>query len=606
MTTLLSARDLTKSYPSSTLFDGIAIHINEGERLGIIGPNGAGKSTLLKILADMDKPDEGEIIRRRGLKLVYVAQDDRFPDGATPLSAVTAVLSHDQAPRMKVETRGVITLSKLGFVNFDRPVAALSGGWRKRLSIACALSHDPDVLMLDEPTNHLDLEGVLWLEAFVRKAPMAMVFVTHDRKFLENTANRILELSSAYPDGTFEVMGNYTEFARRKASFLDAQIKAESALANRVRRDTAWLLQGVQGRQTRNKTQVVAAIDRRTDLKTTKDRNAVPTRATTIDFQATDRKTNKLLELHNVSKSMGDKQLFESLELMLTPGQRIGLLGMNGAGKTTLLRLMAGELEPDSGTIKRAADLRMVTFSQNRDALVANQTLQEALCPIGDVVNYRGKQIHVTGWAKRFLFEADQLSMFVGNLSGGEQARVFIANLMLKRADVLLLDEPTNDLDISSLEVLEQALFEFPGAIVIVTHDRFMLERIATQYVGLDNAGGAKDFSTYKQWADFRTKTVPSSTSNRRDKRLGAKQPKPKSTTRGHTYKEKREYEGMEGAILEAESEVARLKGEAADPSLVTDHVRAAGVYNALSVAEARVTELYERWAVLAATESRE
>ena len=606
MTMLLSARDLTKSYPSSILFDGIAIHISEGDRLGIIGPNGAGKSTLLKILADIVAPDDGEIIRRQGVKLVYVEQDDRFPDGATPLAAVTAELVNDDDDRIDVETRGSIMLSKLGFVNYDRPVATLSGGWRKRLSLACALSHEPDVLMLDEPTNHLDLEGVLWLEGFVRQTPIAMIFVTHDRQFLENTASRIIELSPAYPGGMFEASGNYTEFSRRKAAFLDAQITAQSALANRVRRDTAWLLQGVQGRQTRNKTQVAAAIKRRTELKATKDRNAAPTRATTIDFQATYRKTNKLLTLHNVSKSMGGKQLFKSLEFMLTPGQRIGLLGVNGAGKTTLLRLMAGELEPDSGSIKRAADLLVVTFSQNRDTLVATQTLQEALCPVGDMVEYRGKQVHVVSWAKRFLFEANQLSMLVTNLSGGERSRVLIANLMLKPADVLLLDEPTNDLDIPSLEVLEQALLEFPGAIVLVTHDRFMLERIATEYVGLDDVGGAKTFTSYEQWTDFRTKAVASSASKRTAARTGTKRPKPKSMIRRLTYKEKKEYEGMEETILEAEAKVERIKIEMADPSLESDHVLAAEIYNAMSAAQTRVTELYDRWAVLAAIQNGE
>ena len=602
MSTLLSARDLTKSYPSSTLFEGVAIHISEGDRIGLIGPNGAGKSTLLKILADLETPDDGEVIRRRGLKLLYVEQDDQFPDGATPLSAVSAELVHDDDDRVDVETRASITLSKLGFVNFERPVATLSGGWKKRLSLACALSHEPDVLMLDEPTNHLDLEGVLWLESFVRQAPMAMIFVTHDRKFLENTASRIIELSPAYPGGKFEANGNYTEFVRRKEDFLDAQATAESALANRVRRDTAWLLQGIQGRQTRNKTQVDAAADRRTDLKATKDRNTAPTRTTTIDFQATERKTKKLLALHNVSKSMGEKRLFESVELILTPGQRIGLLGVNGAGKTTLLRIMAGEVEPDSGTVKRAADLRIVTLSQNRGTLIATQTLQEALCPVGDTVDYRGRPVHVTGWAKRFLFEADQLSTFVGNLSGGEQARVLIANLMLEPADVLLLDEPTNDLDIPSLEVLEQALLEFPGAIVLVTHDRFMLERIATEYLGLDDAGSAKGFMTYERWNAARAQALSSMASKRSAAASTAK--RPKSTSRKLSYNEQREYQRMEETILQAEAEVEQLEADAADPALASDHVRAAETYSSLSAAQRRVKELYARWAELEAIQS--
>ncbi|MBT8485491.1 MAG: ABC-F family ATP-binding cassette domain-containing protein [Phycisphaerales bacterium] len=594
MSTLLTARDLTKSYPSNELFDGVSIAINEGERLGLIGPNGAGKSTLLRILAGLETPDEGEIIRRRGLRLIYIEQDDVFADDATPLSAVTAELEDDGVARVDLRTRASITLSRLGFVDFERPVSTLSGGWRKRLSLACGLAHEPDALLLDEPTNHLDLEGVQWLEDFVRQTPMAMVFVTHDRTFLENAANRIVEMSAAFPGGVFEARGNYTAFVRRKEAFLDAQAAAQAALANKVRRDTAWLRQGIQGRQTRNKTQVEASTERRAELKATKDRNAAPTRATTIDFQATERKTKKLLALHNVAKSMGGKRLFDSVELTLSPGQRIGLLGVNGAGKTTLLRLMAGDLTPDAGTIKRAADLRIVTFSQHRSTLVASQTLQEALCPIGDTVDYRGQPVHVTGWAKRFLFEADQLATYVGNLSGGEQARVLIATLMLEPADVLLLDEPTNDLDIPSLEVLENALLEFPGAIVLVTHDRFMLRRIATEYLGLDDAGNAKSCTSLEQW-----NTLQAGVAATRVKASTPKRVKSPPAQRRPTYKEQREYEAMEETILAAEAEVERLESEVADPSLASDHQRASATYTALSEAQERVRILYERWAEL-------
>ena len=598
MSTLLSVRDLAKSFPSNVLFEGLSLHVGDGDRLGLIGPNGAGKSTLLKILADLEEPDEGEVNRRRGLRLVYIEQDDVFPDGATPMSVIREALKSEVNDRVDTESLAAISLSKLGFEDFDRLVSTLSGGWKKRLSIARALCREPDVLMLDEPTNHLDLEGVLWLEQFVLRSRIAMLFVTHDRQFLENTASRIVELSPAYPGGIFEVVGNYTEFVNRKEAFLDAQEAAESALANKVRRDTAWLRQGIQGRQTRNKTQVRDTVSRRAELKATKERNAAPTRATTIEFQATERKTKKLLALHNVAKAMGEKKLFDSLDLTLTPGRRIGLLGVNGAGKTTLLRLMSGDLKPDSGTIKRAADLRVVTFSQHRDMLVPTQTLQEALCPIGDMVDYRGKQVHVSGWAKRFLFDKSQLTTFVSNLSGGEQARVLIANLMLKPADVLLLDEPTNDLDIPSLEVLEQALLEFPGAMVLVTHDRFMMDRIATEYVGIDDGGNAREFATRKQWITYLKKGGSSGAAAvKKDK-----EPAPNvvnTSKRKLSYKEKREYEGMEAAILTAEAELKQLETAAADPSLAKNHKQSSETFQALSAAQKNVKALYARWAEL-------
>jgi len=604
MTNLVRMTGIEKRFPGVHALKNVSFDLNSGEVHALMGENGAGKSTLMKILAGLEEADEGEITRRRGLKMAYVEQDDLFPDDATPMSAVLDSLPPGEDDRVDPDTQAAIALSKIGFEDFDRAVSTLSGGWRKRLSLACALARDPDVLLLDEPTNHLDLEGVLWLEQFVQQTAMAMLFVTHDRMFLERTASRIIELSPAYPGGTFKVEGNYSEFLRRKDAFLEAQAAAQSALANKVRRDTAWLRQGIQGRQTRNKTQVAAAAERRDELKQTKGRNEAPSKTTAIDFQATQRKTKKLLALHSVGKTMGDKQLFDSLDLVLMPGQRIGLVGVNGAGKTTLLRLMNGELQPDSGTIKQAAELRIVTFSQHRGTLVATQTLQEALCPVGDMVDYRGKQVHVTGWAQRFLFEADQLSTLVGNLSGGEQARVLIANLMLEPADVLLLDEPTNDLDIPSLEVLEQALLEFPGALVLVTHDRFMLERIATEYIGLDDAGGIRSFQTYQQWNTARKKAAKDAKRATSQPRTTTKQTGEKQKTRKLSWDERKEYERMEEAILEAESEVERLEADVADPALAEDHVRSTATYEALSQAQERVKTLYERWVVLEAIAS--
>lgn len=598
MTDLLSARNLSKSHPAATLFEGVSITIGERARTGLIGPNGAGKTTLVRILAGLEESDEGTVSRRKSMRAAYVEQSDLFEDGDTPLSVATAAMERAADPRLESETRASIALSKLGFDNFDQPVCELSGGWKKRLSIACAIGLEPDLLMLDEPTNHLDLEGVLWLESFARSTPIALIFITHDRQFLENVATRIIELSPAYPGGMFEATGNYTDFLNRKNAFLDAQAAEESALANKVRRDTAWLRQGIQGRQTRNKTQVAAAADRRGELKTTKDRNIAPTRTTTIDFQSTERKTNRLLALHSVAMSMGGKRLFNDLDLVLTPGRRLGILGVNGSGKTTLLRLMSGELEPDSGTIKRAADLRVVTFSQHRGTLDRTQTLQEALCPVGDMIEYRGKQVHVTGWARRFLFEADQLATLVANLSGGEQARLLIANLMLEPADVLLLDEPTNDLDIPSLEVLENALLEFPGAIALVTHDRFMLDRIATEFVGLDDEGGIKEFQTCDQWHAHRKSLRNSKAVSQAEKKSDVPIASPKKSKRKRTYKDEREYKQMESVILKAEDRIEALK---VDAEANTEHACAREIFQSLSDTQEHVKKLYARWAELEA-----
>jgi ATP-binding cassette subfamily F protein uup len=605
MPTLLSARNLTKVYPSKTLFTGVSVHVEDGERIGLIGPNGAGKSTLMKILAGAIEPDEGELTRRRGLRAFYIDQDDRFAEGTPPLSVVRDSLAkgddgHDDGHDTDATTRASIALTKLGFEDLQQPVATLSGGWRKRLSIARALAGEPELLLLDEPTNHLDLEGVVWLEGFVRASSIAMVFVTHDRRFLENTATRIIELSAAYPGGSFESVGNYSKFVERKAAFLDAQQAAQSAIAGKVRRDTAWLHQGVKGRGTRNKSQVTAAAERRQELKETRDRNLAPTKTTTIAFNATQRQTNKLLTLTGVSKTLGTKQLFAGLDLTLTPGQRIGLMGVNGSGKTTLMRLMAGQIEPDLGTIKRADDLRVVTFSQHRDALDQHQSLRDAFKPVGDFVHYQGSRVHISGWAKRFLFEPEQLPMQLKDLSGGEQARVLIANLMLTPADVLLLDEPTNDLDIPSLEVLEGALMEFPGAIVLVSHDRFLLERIATEYVALDGKGNAKWFASMDQWQAAVLKAEKAQAQPARPEPAAATPAKPTTPKPGKlSYNLQREYDGMEEAILEAEAELEQRQAEANDPALTNDHAKAAKVYERLGASQQKVQALYARWAEL-------
>ena len=609
MASLLNARGLSKTYGTHTLFTDIAIGLVEGDRLGLIGPNGAGKSTLLKMLAGLLETEEGEITRRRQLSLAYVAQNDPFPPDTTPLEAVVQALealNEADHHALDPETRAAITLSQLGFTDLEQPIGTLSGGWRKRLSIACAIVREPQVLMLDEPTNHLDLEGVLWLEQFVKQAEMAVVCITHDRTFLESTANRIIELSTAYPDGSFEVKGNYSEFVRRKEEFLDAQQSQQNALAGKVRRDTAWLRQGIQGRQTRNKTQVAASMERQAELKSLQNRNSATGRSAGVSFQASDRKTHKLLEAVDISKSLGGKKLFSFLDLTLSPGMRLGLLGPNGSGKTTLMRVLTGELKPDTGSITPADKLRIVNFTQHREDLDPKQNLRDALCPVGDTVYFQDKPMHVSAWAKRFLFDPTKFRTSVGDLSGGEQARILIARLMLQPADLLILDEPTNDLDIPTLEVLEESLSNFPGAIVLVTHDRFMLQRLSTDLVAFDGNGHVKPYVSYEQWqADqSRTEGKPEErAASRQEDNARAEQVKQTapaaSASKKLSYKLQRELDQMEETILKAEHELQALQDQAEDPEIMNDHKKYADICSQLGKTQDRVANLYSRWAEL-------
>jgi ABC transport system ATP-binding/permease protein len=600
MSLLLSCRSLAKSYGPRPLFENLALGISDGERLGLIGPNGSGKSTLLRILAGVETPDAGNFTRRKGVRVGYVPQADAFPPGATPLSFVVDGLrddaTHDEGAH-EGETRASIVLGRLGFSRFDQSAADLSGGWRKRLSLARELAREPDVLLLDEPTNHLDVEGILWLEDLLEDARFAVVVVTHDRYFLEEVAERIVELNAAYPAGTFDVEGPYSKFLEERAAFLDAQASQQANLSSRVREDIAWLKRGARARRTKAKGRIQDAAQRMASLADLERRNAPPP-AAGIEFGATGRRTRDLLVAEGVSKSLGGRPLFSGVDLTLVPGSCLGLLGPNGSGKTTLIRVLTGALDPDGGVIRPAPGLRIATFTQDRGALDPRQTLRKALCSDGDTVLLRGEGVHVSSWARRFLFRPDQLDVPVGELSGGEQARILIAELMRQPADLLILDEPTNDLDIASLEVLEASLEEFPGAVLLVTHDRFMLDRLSTQVLGLDGRGGAKLLADVSQWlaaqeADAaRTAAIPPTAKP-------VSRPTAADRPIRLTFNEQREWGQIEARIQAAEARAAELSQRLHSPELLADHQKLHESYRLLESVQAEVATLYERWAEL-------
>ena len=346
--------------------------------------------------------------------------------------------------------------------NWRSPAATLSGGWKKRLAIAEALVQNPDILLLDEPTNHLDLAGIEWLESLLERANFASVVVSHDRYFLENVTNEMVEIDRAYEDGALRVRGNYSAFLEAKEEHLHAQRNRQEALENRVHTEIEWLRRGPKARATKAKARIEKAHKMIGELAEMKTRSNTSTAQ--IDFSATNRQAKQLIELDEVSCAIGDRVLFEKLHFRVTSGMRVGLVGPNGSGKTTLLRLLRGDLQPIAGKIRKADPLRMVYFDQNRE-LDPDLLLRRALAPDSDAVIYQDQVIHVASWAARFLFTGEDLNRRVGKLSGGERARVLIAQLMLQPADVLLLDEPTNDLDIPTLEILEESLLEFRGAL---------------------------------------------------------------------------------------------------------------------------------------------
>jgi len=450
------------------------------------------------------------------------------------------------------------------------------------------------VLLLDEPTNHLDLEGILWLEGVLAEHARAFVVVSHDRYFLEHVATRMIELNRAFRDGLFEASGRYSDFLARRDEFLRGQAAYEESLANTVRREIEWLRRGARARSTKAKGRISAAGRLMEELDDARARGAAGPAG--IDFTSSQRRTRRLLGARGLAKEIDGRPLFRDLDLTITPGTRVGLIGPNGSGKTTLLGVLAGALAPDAGAIERADGLRLVRFEQDRAGLDPDQSLRRALAPEGDAVSFQGRSVHVASWAKRFLFRPEQLDVPVGRLSGGEQARILIARLMREPADVLMLDEPTNDLDIPTLEVLEDSLADFDGGLVMVTHDRLVLERVSTVILALDGAGAATAFADYAQWEAARPTpgrtprhdAGPASTRERaRTKRLG--------------YREQREWEGMEAAIVEAETAVKECQRAAEDPAIASDPAALQARYAALDAARAAVDRLYARWAELEA-----
>ncbi|HEV7923013.1 MAG TPA: ABC-F family ATP-binding cassette domain-containing protein [Thermoanaerobaculia bacterium] len=588
---LLSCDALAKQYTSRPLFEGLSFTLFEGDHVGLVGPNGAGKSTLLKIIAGVEEADSGTRAVRRGVRIGYVPQDPVFAPGKSIEDVVLEALEGVDLDDYEKHARSAIALAKANFTDREQRTETLSGGWRKRLAVARELVLEPDVLLLDEPTNHLDVEAILWLEALLRSEPEAFVVVSHDRYFLENIARRMLELDRVYPGGLLQSEGSYSALLEKRDEVLRNEAAYQETLANLVRREMEWLRRGPKARTTKAKARIQNAGRLIGELEESRSRAA--TDSAKIDFTASERKTKRLWTGRGLRKRMGEKPIVDELDLLLTPGTRLGVLGPNGSGKTTLLRMIVGELAPDGGTIEAADRLRIVYFEQNRESLDPSLTLKRALAPEGDTVVYRDRQIHIASWAKRFLFRTEQLETAVSRLSGGEKARIVLARLMLQPADLLVMDEPTNDLDIPTLDVLEESLLEFPGALVLVTHDRYLLDRVSTRILALDGRGGAGYFADFAQWEDKRSVAAAP--------KAAAPPPPPPARTRRLSYMEQREWDAMEATLLAAEERAAEAQRRTEDPSIAADAVALQQRFEELAATQAEVERLYARWSELEA-----
>lgn len=583
---MLSFHSVSKSFGGRPLFKDLSFTINKGDQLALIGPNGAGKSTLLKILMKLESPDEGNISYKQNMRIGYSSQSPEFPEISLQDLLVSSSKIGDLHTR---ETKAQVLLSKVGFTKFDISAHSLSGGWKKRLDIARALMDDPDLLLLDEPTNHLDLEGIEWLEQFLNKERLTYLLVSHDRYFLENCCNRIMELNPCFPGNILLCEGSYGDFMEQRKAFLEGQEQRQRAIASQVRSETEWLRRSPKARTTKSLSRIKRAYELMDELSGLKSRNKKE--RVDLNFEASERETRKLLVAKNLSKSLGNKKLFEHVDLTLSPKMRLGIVGANGTGKTTLLKILGGEISADMGTIKLAQDLKLVYFDQHRETIPLNITLREALSPNSDYVNYHGQEIHVNGWAKKFLFPADRLNLPVSVLSGGERARILIARLMLKPADILFLDEPTNDLDIPTLEVLEASLEEFPGAVVLVTHDRCLMDRVATHIIGLGTGCDSILFADYAQWEAASAEKAAVA------KKAAITVPKevaPPAGKKKLSYNQQRELDNLPQTIEKLEEELSVLHLRTSE--VATNAQDSLKLYQEIAAKEEQIHALYKRW----------
>jgi ATP-binding cassette subfamily F protein uup len=617
MPPILNVQSVTKQFGATPLFRDISLTVEDGARIGLIGPNGAGKSTLLAVLAGQVEPDSGELAVRKRARAAYVPQDSRFAPGLSIRQVLEKALAAAHVRDTEREGRLRELSGRAGFVDLNIEAAALSGGWRKRLAIVEALVSKPEVMLLDEPTNHLDLAGIEWLEELLTSSSFAAVTVSHDRYFLESTSSEIIELNRVYADGLLRVKGTFSRFLEERQAYLESQSRQQESLRNQVRTEIEWLRRGPKARTTKSKARIDTANAMIGQLAAMDSRTTVNTAG--IDFEASQRKTKRLVEFDGVAcdvpggedpehpgKVLPARRLFTGLNFILTAGMKVGLVGPNGSGKTTLLRLLRGEIESAEGSIRRAEALRLVYFSQMRE-LDESLTLRRALAPEGDAVIHQGRTVHVASWAARFLFTGEQLNQPVRNLSGGERARVLIAKLMLEPADVLLLDEPTNDLDIPTLEILEENLLDFPGALVLVTHDRFLLNRVASTVLGLDGNGHTERFADYAQWEAWledqeeaaRSEANLAAPAKRNGFESGTASASGAGQKKKLSYLEARELATIEHRVEESDARLAAARERVESPGIATDSVALQHALAELGEAQHQNDTLYARWAQL-------
>ncbi|MCB9026485.1 MAG: ABC-F family ATP-binding cassette domain-containing protein [Bdellovibrionaceae bacterium] len=597
---LIGAHQISKSFTARPLFQNLTFSIESGERIGLIGPNGAGKSTLLRILADQITLDSGKLTKPKGLRVGFLEQIPQFqPDASlysTIMEGATDIYDWTEISRAQE------LCSKLDLVQWgeDMSLSQLSGGWKKRVALARELLRQPDLLLLDEPTNHLDVESIIWLEELLAGSQFATITITHDRLFLQKIANRIIEIDRRHPEGLLSVRGSYADFLETRDDLLAAQLGQEQKLRNTLRRETEWLRRGAKARQTKQQARIDAthALADSVDELSYRNLNA----KVKFDFQTAEKNPKKLIEAKGISKSFDGREILPTIDLLISPKSRIGLMGVNGCGKSTLIKILTKDIEPDTGSVFHAEKLQIAYFEQNRESLNPELSLFKTLCPMGEHVEYAGNMIHARSYLSRFLFSHEQMETPVAKLSGGEQSRLLLAKVMLTKANVLILDEPTNDLDMATLDVLASVLQEFNGAIILVTHDRYFLDQMTNQILafGIDQKGKKEitrmvGLDQWQEWHDEQLR-LKEQIQKKSDLTLNKKENKPtQKNDKKVGLKNQKNLSQLEAKIEKAEKKLEQLQ------NLVSqihhnEIAKLSEMGSQMTQLQSEIDELYAKW----------
>jgi ABC transport system ATP-binding/permease protein len=603
LATLITLTDIQLAYGHHPLLDHADFAIQAGERIGLIGRNGAGKSSLLRLLDGRTVPDDGDIARSSGLRVATVEQEPELDENATVFDVVCNVDGDHEDWQRPSRVRAM--LEKLG-LPADAQIAGLSGGTRKRVALARALVEEPDLLLLDEPTNHLDFDGTAWLEEMLRTWKGAAVIITHDRRFLDSVATRIVELDRGR---LLSFPGNFSQWQERKAQWLESERLEQARFDKLLAQEEVWIRKGVEARRTRNEGRVRRLERLRVERAERRERVGDVSLAL-----AEGQRSGKLVaELEHVGKRFGDKVVVDDYSTTILRGDRIGIIGPNGAGKTTLLKLILGEMQPDSGKTRMGTNVSVAYFDQMRAQLDENATLVDIISPGSEWVEIGGTRKHVMSYLGDFLFSPARAGSPVRSLSGGERARLLLARLFARPANVLVLDEPTNDLDIETLELLEELLQEYSGTVLLVSHDRAFLNNVVTQTIAYEGNGHWRDYvGGYDEWVAQRPAPTPAAAAeedaakaahaaDEAAARAKAAKPKPARAAKMNSW-ELRELEGLPDAIAALEAQQAELAGKLADGSLYRDApAEVERINSELAKLESELEEKFARWELLEA-----